>query len=97
MLIRDPISILGGFIFGRVSDRTGRVPVLVMGVFFGMVGIAVASFGNAQRIWPRVLGMILLGLCDACNQTQITAILPILQPRRTGPAYGCMKINMIIS
>lgn len=77
--------------FGPISDRVGRVPVLVLGFLLSMGAIACGSQGRGDHIGPLFGALVLLGLADAANQTQITAILPVLagDPKLVGAAFGC--------
>lgn len=52
-------SILSRLISGRISDRVGRVPVLMVSIF--LIGGALLFLGSAQSAWVLLAGSGLLG------------------------------------
>lgn len=63
-------------IWGRISDRTGRKPI----VLFGLAGVALSSliFGFAKRYWVALLARVVGGLLNgniAVMQTMVAEMV----------------------
>lgn len=85
--------------YGRLSDRIGRRPVLMFGLFG--LALSIFSFGLSKAFWQLVLTRALAGalngnvgvaksmmveLTDETNQAQCFAFLPIIWS--TGSTFG---------
>ena len=77
-------DMIAGFVFGKLSDVTGRIPICVIGYLLTMCGLAMASFGGLYILG----GMILIGAGDAANQTQVAVIITKLQPEHVTAAFS---------
>jgi MFS transporter, DHA1 family, tetracycline resistance protein len=73
-------------IFGALSDRYGRKPILIVSLLGSVVGYALLGIGGA--LWILFLGRIIDGL-TAGNQSALFAyIADITEPQERGQWYG---------
>lgn len=104
MAVFGTADALGSVTMGKLSDRIGRVPVLIMG--FSLQLAVVLSFLRAGQpnqggtFWTwggdgygtLVLAAIMWGFGDAVWNTQITALLGDLFSDNTNPAFANLKL-----
>ncbi len=75
-------------IFGALSDRYGRKPILVVSLLGSTVGYALLGVGGA--LWILFLGRIIDGL-TAGNQSALFAyIADVTEPQERGKWYGIL-------
>ncbi len=109
-------EICGGLtfgIFGHVTNKIGRYPVVVLGTvlqFVAFVGIFLnipndAPLGTTQDtgyLDPPIVGIaiscsVLLGIGDACYNTQTMSLLGGIYPDQAGPAFAIFKFVQSVS
>ncbi|KAF2669159.1 MFS general substrate transporter [Microthyrium microscopicum] len=95
------------FLWGWLSDRIGRKPVIIFGTI--MTAICFALFGFCTKLWQAVLIQVILGLAngnqglvstclgeitDRSNQSKAFTYLPVLYGLGgiTGPALGGLLV-----
>jgi MHS family proline/betaine transporter-like MFS transporter len=81
---------------GRLSDRTGRKPILYAGCALLVLAAVPAFLLACQRSYPLVfLGTLLLGLMLVCFNSTLPGTLPALFHTRT--RYGSLAIGFNLS
>jgi MFS family permease len=82
---------LGQLATGALSDRTGRKPLIVCGMWIQAAGIAVVTF--AQTFAGFVAGAVLLGIGTAMvYPTLLAAIGDVAQPSWRASAVGVYRL-----
>eukprot|EP01137_Pigoraptor_chileana_P034770 Opistho-2@27804 len=89
-------EIIGGFSLGYISDRIGRIPVLLFGLVLQLCAYALVYVNMVSRPfepqpWLALVCAFLLGLGDSAFQTQIYATLGSLFPSENEPAFALYK------
>lgn len=75
-------------VFGALSDRYGRKPILIVSLLGSVIGYALLGIGGA--LWVLFLGRIIDGL-TAGNQSALFAyIADITEPHERGRWYGLL-------
>jgi len=69
---------IGSVVAGRVSDKIGRKPVLLLGTILTFGGMVLANFADADMIFMFFLAALCFGFADACFNTQIYALVGYL-------------------
>lgn len=84
----------GSLLLGRVSDKTGRGPVLAAGSLACLAGVCLANAVHILewRTWPMFVAATLLGAADASYNTQIYAILGEVFPDSREAAFAGFKM-----
>src|SRR5512145_2129935 len=76
---------------GALSDRTGRKPLIVWGMWIQAIGIAVVTLGHAFAAF--VAGAVLLGIGTAMvYPTLLAAIGDVVQPSWRASAVGVYRL-----
>lgn len=76
-------------IWGRISDKVGRRPVILTGVFGSSIGFAI--FGFAESILVLFIARIIAGFFTAATLTTANAyIADITPPKKRGAAFGLL-------
>lgn len=78
-----------GMLWGRISDRVGRKPVLIM----GLVGtcLSMISFGLARNLWTAVLARAIGGLLNGNVGVLQTTVAELVKKKEHQPrAYSIM-------
>lgn len=86
-------EVLSGFVFGKLSDVIGRVPIFYIGYVLIVLGIGMASFGGLFILG----GLILIGAGDAANQTQVAVVITKLQWKYVTSAFSWKTIIYAIT
>ncbi len=74
-------------IWGRLSDKYGRRPIILIGVFGSSIGFA--TFGFANNIITLFIARIIAGFFTAATLTTANAyIADVTTPQKRGAAYG---------
>src|SRR3954471_17694794 len=73
-------------VWGRVSDRVGRRPVLMLGLFGSEVGYTL--FGPAGTLWLLFVGRALMGIFGASIPTAQAAVADVTEPQDPRRAMG---------
>ncbi|XP_026737249.1 carcinine transporter-like [Trichoplusia ni] len=81
-------SILGGFLFGWMSDRYGRMPAAVVSNLFGFVGGVASTF--SQNMTQFSIARFVMGI--AYDNCMIMAYLLVLE--YIAPKYRTLMANM---
>ena len=88
-------SLVGTFIGGRLTDRIGALPVMVVSLL--STGLGILVLGHLQTANSLLLGMFLVGLCGESYRpaagTELASLCPAEQRAR---AYGLnrMAVNL---
>jgi MFS family permease len=69
-------------LFGRLADRTGRVPVLALGASLVVAGACVTGMASAHDAWQMGAGMVLLGCGWSAGVVAGSALLTESVPAR---------------
>eukprot|EP01147_Barroeca_monosierra_P006936 gene6936-9567_t len=93
MLTICAAEVSGSVLFGRLSDRIGRWPILIAGATFACIAWLLIYLNMFKQIWTPTLGAgyaygFLLGLADSIYNTQTFAALGVLFPRRVPDAFA---------
>ncbi|MEE9541323.1 MAG: MFS transporter, partial [Candidatus Thorarchaeota archaeon] len=81
------VMIFGGVIFGSISDRVGRTPLIVIGSFIGT--IAMFMFALASSFFDLALAGLVLGIGFSMRGPSIQALIADLtHPRSYGVVMG---------
>jgi len=93
------LALIGGcnalfsFAFGRMSDRLGRLPVLVLGfVAFGAAIIFLAIWDVQQQAGVFFAVGVIIAVGDAVYNTQVSAILGTYWEKEAESAFACFKL-----
>ncbi|TGZ82350.1 MFS general substrate transporter [Ascodesmis nigricans] len=95
--------------WGRISDRIGRKPVIVVGTF--LTALCFFAFGFCRRLWQAIVVQALMGIVnanagivstvlgeitDSSNQSTAFAYLPIVYGIGSiiGPIFGGLMVNV---
>jgi MFS family permease len=82
---------LSQLLTGALSDRVGRKPLIVGGMWVQAIGIA--SFVVAQGFWPWLSGAVLLGLGTALvYPTLLAAVSDVAHPDWRASAVGVYRL-----
>ncbi|UCH10200.1 MAG: MFS transporter [Fidelibacterota bacterium] len=73
-------------VWGRISDRIGRRPVIIIGLFTSAVGFAI--FGLADRLWLLFDSRMLAGLANANISTAQAYVADITVPEERAGRMG---------
>jgi MFS family permease len=86
-------DLVGGFLFGWLSDHTGRIPILVIGYIFNILGIGCASFQESTgNDYYTLGGLILIGIGESSTQTMLASILNRLQKEHIAAAFSWRNV-----
>ncbi len=79
-------------VMGRMSDRIGKKPILLIATLFGCAGyiLTLGIFVPLKDIKWFFCIAVLLGVSDAGYNTQLYAVFGLLQPTKVESAYACM-------
>ncbi|KAB2381350.1 MFS transporter [Actinomadura montaniterrae] len=84
-------AVVGGVVWGRVADRFGRKPVLVVSLLilaFSSLGLAFTPDGNWQ--YMAVLRTV-MGFCTAGYFIQVALVQEFIPPKRRGLLTGVVS------
>src|SRR5947209_5877215 len=73
-------------VWGRVSDRVGRRPILMLGLFGSVVGYTL--FGLAGTLWLLFFGRALMGIFGATIPTAQAAVADVTEPQDRARGMG---------
>src|SRR3954471_8474820 len=73
-------------VWGRVSDRVGRRPILMLGLFGSVVGYTL--FGLAGPLWLLFFGRALMGIFGATIPTAQAAVADVTEPQDRARGMG---------
>lgn len=88
-------AIVGVGTSGRLADRMGRRPVLLIICMFFIVGGAVTAF--APYIWVLILGRMIMGLGVGGSAGVVTAYLVEIAPTQHRGTVGSLGQMMVVS
>eukprot|EP00049_Salpingoeca_infusionum_P027995 m.35528 g.35528 ORF g.35528 m.35528 type:complete len:506 (+) comp9900_c0_seq1:50-1567(+) len=86
-------EVLGSLIFGKLSDRVGRWPVVLIGGLLATTAYLLIYLNIIRQLWiptptlAYIYGVI-LGLADSVYNTQTFAVLGDLYPDRVSDAFA---------
>jgi multidrug resistance protein len=73
-------------VWGRISDRIGRRPVIIIGLFTSAVGFTI--FGMADKLWLLFASRMLAGLANANISTAQAYVADITPPKERAGRMG---------
>ncbi|UCH09429.1 MAG: MFS transporter [Fidelibacterota bacterium] len=73
-------------VWGRISDRIGRRPVIIIGLFTSAVGFTI--FGLADRLWLLFASRMLAGIANANISTAQAYVADITPPQERAGRMG---------
>ena len=73
-------------VWGRISDRVGRRPVIIIGLFTSAIAFAV--FGMADKLWLLFASRMLAGLANANISTAQAYVADITPPKERAGRMG---------
>ena len=91
MAVFGGTEVLGSLVSGRLSDYTGRLPVLVAMAVIQTGGIVMSVFASEDRQGLYFGAAALMGLGDALLNTQIYAVLGCV-PGKLEAAFSMFKM-----
>ncbi len=77
-------------LFGKLSDRVGRKPVLVFSIFGTAIGFAV--LGSAHSLWMLFLGRIIDGVSGGNISTAQACIADVTAPENRAKSMGLIGV-----
>jgi MFS family permease len=85
-------SILGGVVLGRVSDRLGRKPVLVVALLLVGAACVVIPLGWEAVVLPSVIayGLLMTGI----GAVIVAYLSDLLEPRDMAAAFGAITLSL---
>jgi len=88
-------SIAMRFIAGRMSDRHGRIPVLLAGT--ALMSVGMVTLGGAESKWMATLGALIYGASIGINMPTVFAwTTDLAQPGKIALALGTMLMALEI-
>ncbi|MBO0991783.1 MFS transporter [Bacillus sp. SD088] len=93
MAVYSLMQLLFSPIWGRVSDRIGRKPVMLIGIF----GLAISFFlmASASSLWMLFAARIIGGLLSSANMPTVTAyVADITSPEDRGKGMGVVGASV---
>ncbi len=93
MAVYSLMQLLFSPIWGRVSDRIGRKPVMMIGIF----GLAISFFlmAFASQLWMLFAARIIGGLLSSANMPTVTAyVADITSPEDRGKGMGVVGASV---
>ena len=73
-------------VWGRISDRVGRRPILLLGLFGSVAGYTL--FGLAGTLWLLFVGRVLMGIFGATIPTAQAAVADVTAPQDRARGMG---------
>src|SRR5438309_401564 len=73
-------------VWGRLSDRIGRRPILLLGLTGSVVGFTL--FGLAGTLWLLFVGRVLMGIFGATIPTAQAAVADVTEPQDRARGMG---------
>ena len=85
-------SITGGVVLGRVSDRWGRRPVLVVALLLAGAASVVIPLGWTALVLPSVIayGLLMTGI----GAVVVAYLSDLLEPRDMAAAFGAITLSL---
>ncbi len=84
------LQLVCGPIFGKISDRVGRKPVLVCSIFGTAIGFAI--LGAANTLWMLFLGRIIDGASGGNIATAQACIADVTAPENRAKSMGLIGV-----
>jgi len=82
----------GSIFLGKLSDLIGKKTVILLATSFGLVGYSLSWIVTTDSTYMFYIVMILFGISDAGYNTQLYAIMGVLQPDNVEVAYAFLKL-----
>lgn len=97
-----PVALVGlsrfmiAYTAGRVTDRYGRRPGIMLGLMLALVGGLIAgSSMNLDSIWVFIVGLLIFGMgMNAAQQLRVAAT-DMFPPNRRGQALGLVALGSL--
>jgi len=92
-------NVLGSAIMGKVSDKLGRRPIVVIGSIALFGGTFLTYYATTQNkiLALYIVAGILNGISDSGFNTQLYSVLGAIYPDRTEAAFATLKLFQALS